>query len=53
MTTKDYIRLGQFTYALFVALSLYAINQASNDMLMYAFKYLLSWLAWAIQAFVF
>ena len=53
MTTKEYLAFGKYLYLVFVALSLYAINTASNGMLIYAAKYLLSWVVWTIQAFVF
>jgi hypothetical protein len=44
------MKVGQALYLLFVGLALYALNLASNGMLMYAAKYLLTWLAFAAQA---
>ena len=53
MTTKEYLAFGKYLYLVFVALSLYAINTASNGMLIYAVKYLLSWAIYLVRAFVF
>jgi len=50
---KSCMKIGQGLYLLFAGLALYALNLASNGALVRAAQYLLSWIVWDIQVFVF